>query len=158
MPGVPGHNHLGPSAFSPSSCPWAGRGSTQQLRGLLTLFIQNPCRWPCRVCFCVFCLFVFSSEVRSGQPFRESDLESFFVYTLLHLIENRSTTLRKLLKWKKKWRSGRIWVSKLFHYRNRINNQQQLFLVNMVNLHYNDAPLKIVEWIFTFDFRIWSII
>ena len=36
-----------------------------------------------------------------------------------------------------------IWVSKRFHYRDRINNQQQLFLVNVVNLHYKDAPLKI---------------
>lgn len=57
--------------------------------------------------FCVFCLFVFSSEVGSGQPFRESDLESFFVYTLASFDRKQINCSQKATQMEEKWRSGK---------------------------------------------------
>lgn len=50
---------------------------------------------------------------------------------------------------------GEIWASELFSDRN-INSK--LFWANKVNLYWSYTPLKIVQWIFAFDFRIWNII
>ena len=55
--------------------------------------------------FVFFCLF-FSSEVGSGQPFRESDLESFFVYTLASFDQKQINCSQKATQMEEKWRSG----------------------------------------------------
>ena len=110
--------------------------------------------------FFVFFVFCFSSEVGSGQPFRESDLESFFVYTLASFYWKQINCSQKATHMEEKWGSG-----KEFGLVNFSIIEIELIISNnsfwlIWSIYTTMTPLwkLIVQWVFTFDFRIWSVI
>lgn len=141
---------------SPSSCPWACRAQPSNSGKHWLFSFKTHVSDPVESVFCVSCLF-FSSEVGSGQPFRESDLESFFVYTLASFYWKQINCSQKATQMEEKWRSGKEFglVNFSIIEIKLIISSNSFWLIWSI---YSDAPLKIVQWIFTFDFRIWCII
>lgn len=92
---------------SPSCCPWAGRAQSSSSGKRRLLLFKTRVSGPVESVSCVFFLCFFPSEVGSGQPFRESDLESFFVYTLASFDQKQINCSQKATQMEEKWRSGK---------------------------------------------------
>ena len=110
--------------------------------------------------FFVFFSLFFSQWSRKWAACRESDLESFFVYTLASFDQKQINCSQKATQMEEKWRSG-----KEFGLVNVSIIEIELIISNnsfwlMWSIYTTKMPLwkLIVQWIFTLDFRIWSVI
>lgn len=92
---------------SPSCCPWAGRAQSSSSGKRRLLLFKTRVSGPVESVFCVF-FFVFFPVKQEVGSLSGKVIQNHFLFILqLHLIKNRSTALRKLLKWKKSGGQGR---------------------------------------------------